>query len=138
MLTDDQLAELYTARGVPTEWREITPPEMAPSFRYFFRALPSPSANFTGAEDAELLIHNPLKALKAAKIGETDECIIGREATPHISTMVVNHEKTLRRFVMGVTVVASTNPSSVGITIVKEEAPGDEDFDSDEDGTEAT
>ncbi len=114
MIGDDDLVARYKERGVPTDWEEMTPEVMAPAFRLWFRALPSPSSGYTGADDAERLIHNPLAALRDARIIEWD-------ATPHISTMVVNHEKTLERFICYAMVVASTNPSTVGITLVKEE-----------------
>jgi len=69
-----------------------------------------------------LLIHNPLQALRDARImGDSEARIIGDDETPHISTLVVNHEKTLERFIMYAMVVVSTNPSTVGITIAKEE-----------------
>ena len=45
---------------------------------------------------------------------------------PRISTIVVNHEKTLNRFIMHATAVASTNPKTVGLTIVKEDAEAPE------------
>jgi hypothetical protein len=95
---------------------------MAPAFRLWYRAFPSPKtkelrgasqAIKDGADAAELLIHQPLVALKQAGI-DVDE-------KTRISTMVVNHEKTLDRFIMYATVVASTNPHTVGITITKEE-----------------
>ncbi|MDP9273620.1 MAG: hypothetical protein M3O93_08890 [Chloroflexota bacterium] len=129
MLTDDDLAKLYQGLGLPMEkWRVVTPPEMAEYFRYYFRAFPSPGSNFPGAKDGEELLHDPIRALRKQEVEDTDEHIIGPDEWPHISTMVVNHDKTLNRFVMGVTVVASTNPSTVGMTFVKAEAPGDEDF----------
>lgn len=113
-MMDDDLARRYEERGVPTGWEEITPRTMARAFRLWYRALPSPSTGYTGADEAERLIHNPLVALRGAGIiGEHDE--------PRISTMVVNHEKTLERFICYAMVVASTNPSTVGITLVKEE-----------------
>lgn len=113
-MKDDDLFARYEARGIPTDWQELTPEAMAPSFRLFFRALPSPSTEYAGADEAELLIHDPLAALREAGIVPYDE-------TPHISTMVVNHEKTLRRYIMYASVVVSNNPESVGLTIVKEE-----------------
>jgi hypothetical protein len=128
MLTDDQLAELYEQRGIPMpNWRVVTPPEMEEGFTYYFRAFSSPGSHMPDAPEAEELLHDPIRALRKQEI-EGGGHIIGEGETPHISTMVVNHDKTLNRFVMGVTVVASTNPSTVGITIVKDEAPGDEDF----------
>ena len=108
------LQEAYYERGVPSEWQELTPETMAPAFRLWFRALPSPGRPVEGAGDAERLIHNPLAALREAGIiPESDE-------RPRISTMVVNHDQTLERFIMYAMVVVSTNPSTVGITLVKE------------------
>ncbi|MGZ6140533.1 MAG: hypothetical protein ACXWLA_07645 [Myxococcaceae bacterium] len=118
MLTDEDLEAVYEERGVPTDWMEMTPEAMAPAFRMYFRALPSAGTNRIGHEDAELLIKDPLTALRNARIDDTP--ILGPEETPRISTMVVNHEKTLNRFIMYATVVVSTNPSTVGITLVKE------------------
>lgn len=117
MLDDEDLANLqakYEERGVPTEWQDMTPDTMAPAFRMYYRALPSPGAQVVGAEDAEELIHDPLTALRKAKL-------IDEEHIPHISTLVVNHEKTLNRFIMHASAIVSTNPSTVGITIAKEE-----------------
>jgi hypothetical protein len=116
MAIDPDLEARYLERGVPTDWQEMTPAPMKPAFRMWFRALPSPQSGYLGADEAELLIHDPLTALRAAGILPDN-----RDEDPHISTMVVNHEKTLNRFIMYATVVASTNPSTVGITIVKEE-----------------
>ena len=112
-MIDDDLAARYLERGVPTDWQELTPEAMAPAFRLWFRALPSPSSGHTGAAEAELLIHDPLSALRDAKI-------VSDEEEPRISTHVVNHEKTLNRFIMYAFAVVSTNPKTVGITIVKE------------------
>ena len=121
-MSDDELIAMYEERGIPTAWEPITPPSMAPAFQLWFRALPSPkSKDLPGAsqalkdaaDQAELLIHNPLVALQQARIDVDDET--------RISTMVVNHEKTLERFIMYAMVVVSTNPHTVGITIVKEE-----------------
>lgn len=120
-MLDDDLISRYRERGVPSRWRETTPDEMKPAFRLFFRALPSPGARFIkgdeeiadAAADAELLIHDPMAALRKAGIPVDDDC--------HISTMVVNHEKTLNRLIMHAHVVVSANPHTVGITIVKEE-----------------
>lgn len=121
-MSDDELIARYEERGVPTEWQTITPPSMAPGFQLWFRSLPSPRAKDLvgagqalkdGADEAELLIHNPLVALRDAGIDIGDE--------PHISTIVVNHEKTLERFIMHAMVVVSTNPNTVGITLAKEE-----------------
>ena len=113
MIDDEELIARYEARGIPTEWQELTPDSMAPAFRLFFRALPSPSVRYPGSDDAELLIHDPLTALRQAGIVPEDE-------TPSISTSVVNHEKTLMRFIMYAMVAVSTNPHTVGIQIVKE------------------
>jgi hypothetical protein len=121
MLDDDTLRELYASRGVPTEWEELTPESMAPAFKLWFRALPSPKSEFVeGSQYAELLIHDPVAALRDSGIlpGEDDE-----HEAPRIATSVVNHEKTLNRFIMYALVLVSTNPKTVGITIVKEEAP---------------
>jgi hypothetical protein len=110
----------YAARKVPTEWEEITPDVMRPAFRMYFRALRSPGGDPDGARgEAEQLIHNPLQALRRHGLISNDE-------TPHISTMVVNHEKTLERFIVYATVVVSNNPSTVGITLVKEEKTEEE------------
>jgi hypothetical protein len=123
MIDDEDLVARYEERGVPTEWQEMTPPSMAPAFHLWFRALPSPrskdldgagQALKDGADQAEELIHNPLAALRKAGIIVSDE-------PPHISTMVVNHEKTLERYIMYAMVLVSTNPSTVGITLAKEE-----------------
>lgn len=109
------LAQRYEERGVPTEWADITPEVMAPAFRLHFRAFKSPSGDPDGAEgEAEELIHNPVKALRRYGLIRDDE-------TPHISTMIVNHEKTLERFIVYAMVLVSTNPSTVGITLAKEE-----------------
>jgi hypothetical protein len=122
-MSDDELIAMYEERGIPTAWEPITPPAMAPAFQLWFRALPSPkSRDLSGApqalkdaaDQAELLIHRPLDALKQAGIAVDNQT--------RISTLVVNHEKTLERFIMHATVVVSTNPHTVGITIVKEEA----------------
>jgi len=122
MLDDDALKEMYSTRGVPTDWQELTPDTMAPAFRLWFRALPSPKSTFVdGSEYAEWLIHDPVAALRASGlIPSADD---DREE-PRVSTMVVNHEKTLNRFIMYALVLVSTNPKTVGVTIVKEEAPG--------------
>lgn len=119
-MLDEGLIERYRERGIPGRWREITPDEMKPGFRLFFRAMPSPSARYgiddeeimEAAADAELLIHDPMAALRRAGIAVDDDA--------QISTMVVNHEKTLNRFIMHASVVVSANPHTVGITIVKE------------------
>jgi hypothetical protein len=109
----EDLSARYEDRGVPSEWRDITPPEMAAAFHLWYRALPSPKSGFQGGDAAELLIHDPLVALRESGI-EVDE-------DAHIATHVVNHEKTLDRFIMHTMVVVSTNPSTVGIMIAKEE-----------------
>ena len=123
MMDDEELVTRYAERAVPSEWRDITPPELEPAFRLWYRALPSPkSKELDGADqalkdaadEAEALVHDPLTALR--EVG-----IIGSEEVPHISTLVVNHEKTLNRFIMHAMVVSSTNPNTVGITIAKEE-----------------
>ncbi len=113
-----ELQAAYEERGVPTDWQELTPETMAPAFRLWFKALRSPGNPLGGIDpdsEAERLIHDPVPALREAGVlPDTDE-------TPRISTMVVNHEKTLKRFIMYAMVVVSANPSTVGITIVKEE-----------------
>jgi hypothetical protein len=128
MINDDDqdLAAQYSARGVPTEWQEITPPTFANAFRLHYRALPSPDPDgppSAGRDEAELLIHDPIQALRDGGVigDEYDE--EGRPIVPRISTMVVNHEKTLKRFIMHAFVAVSNNPRTVGITIVKEEKP---------------
>lgn len=123
MLDDDTLREMYASRGVPTDWQELTPDTLAPAFKLWYRALPSPKSDFRdGHEYAELLIHDPVAALRDSGLIPSEK---EDPEEPHISTMVVNHEKTLNRFIMYAMVVVSTNPKTVGITIVKEEAPGD-------------
>jgi hypothetical protein len=117
MLDDETLASMYAERGVPTEWIETTQELMAPAFRTWFRALPSPMSNQPGHEDAELLVHDPIQALRKGGIAVDDDA--------HVATMVVNHEKTLCRFIMYASAVVSANPHTVGITIWKEEAPDD-------------
>jgi hypothetical protein len=113
---DRDLADRYAERGVPTEWEDITPEKMLPAFHLYWRALRSPSGDPDGANgEAEQLIHNPVAALRKA------ELINGDDPPPRISTMVVNHEKTLERFIMYAMVLVSTNPSTVGITLAKEE-----------------
>lgn len=117
-MTDDELLARYQERGIPTEWEEVTPDVMRPAFRQYFRAMPSPSLKAAaGAADAELFVHDPLTALRNAGILDPD----GDE--PSISTFVVNHEKTLSRYVMYASVAVSTNPHTVGITILKEAEP---------------
>jgi hypothetical protein len=123
MLDDETLKEIYSRRGVPTDWQELTPDTLAPAFKLWYRALPSPKSDFAdGSEYAELLIHDPVAALRDCGLIPSAE---EDAEEPHISTMVVNHEKTLNRMIMFAMVVVSTNPKTVGITIVKEEAPGD-------------
>jgi len=122
MLDDDTLREMYAQRGVPTEWQELTPDTLAPAFRLWFRALPSPKSDFAeGSEYAEWLLHDPVAALRDSGLIPSAE---EDAEEPRVSTMVVNHEKTLNRLIMHAMVVVSTNPKTVGITIVKEEAPG--------------
>ena len=122
MLDDDTLKDMYSERGVPTDWEELTPDTMAPAFRLWFRALPSPKSTFVdGSAYAEWLIHDPVAALRDSGIIPTEE---ESAEEPHISTMVVNHEKTLNRFIMYALVVVSTNPKTVGITLVKEGTSG--------------
>ena len=123
-MQDDELIARYKERGIPTEWRELTPQEMQPAFRLYFRALPSPSIETEGSADAELLIHDPLSALRQAGILSTDGEV------PSISTFVVNHEKTLNRYVMYASVAVSKNPHTVGITIVKEAEPEEGEADA--------
>jgi len=132
-VSDEELAELYAERGVPTEWVDITPEEMGPAYRLHWKAFKSPSANRGGTDefwraiwdphgepnglpdDAEELIHNPVKALRRAGL------ISENGPPPHISTMVVNHERTLERAIVYAMVLVSTNPNTVGITLAKEE-----------------
>jgi hypothetical protein len=127
-MDDEKLISIYRSRGIPTEWEEITPRAMRvtgpmkQAFRMYFRALPSPSIDHPGADEAELLIHDPLTALRNAGIVPEGEM-------PQISTFVVNHQHTLRRMVMYASVTVSTNPHTVGITIVKEPAPEGESGD---------
>ena len=121
MLDDEKLKALYATRDVPTDWQDMTPPTLAPAFRLWYRALPSPRADFMEeAKYAEWLLHDPVAALRESKLIPSAE---ENAEEPRISTMVVNHEKTLNRFIMHTMVVVSTNPKTVGITIVKEEAP---------------
>lgn len=125
-MQDDELIARYKERGIPTEWRELTPEEMQSAFRLYYRALPSPSIETEGSADAELLIHDPLTALREAGILSADGEV------PSISTFVVNHEKTLNRYVMHASVAVSTNPHTVGITIVKEAEPEEGEADATE------
>jgi hypothetical protein len=143
MLDDETLKGMYLERHVPTEWQDLTPDTLAPAFRLWYRALPSPGlarlenldltndqdiALKKGAEYAELLIHDPVAALRESGIipgGGDDHDDDDERELPRISTIVVNHEKTLNRFIMHATALASTNPKTVGLTIVKEEAPGE-------------
>jgi hypothetical protein len=111
---DDDLAARYAERGVPTEWMDITPTEMLSAFHLYFRALKSPSGDPDGKDsEAEELIHDPVKHLRRYGLISDDE-------EPNISTHVVNHQKTLERFIVFAMVVVSNNPSTVGITLVKE------------------
>lgn len=125
-MQDDELIALYHERGIPTEWRELTPKELKRAFRLWFRALPSPSIDTEGSAEAELLIHDPLTALRDAGILPADGEV------PSISTFVVNHEKTLNRYVMYASVAVSKNPHTVGITIVKEAEPTEGEADATE------
>ncbi len=115
----DRLNEIYDDRGVPSEWQDVTPDVMRPAFTVHFKAFPSPSSGRTGADEAEHLIHNPLKALRDAGVYEGDGEL------PDISTFVVNHQHTLNRMVMYASVVVSQNPHTIGITLVKEPMPAD-------------
>ena len=130
---DDWLTELYAERGVPTEWANITPEQMGPAYTLYWKALKSPSGNLDGTDEfwrgvrdpdgepnglpdeAEELIHNPVKALRRAGL------ISENGPSPRVSTMIVNHERTLERFIVYAMVLVSTNPSTVGITLAKEE-----------------
>jgi hypothetical protein len=132
-VSDEELTELYAERGVPTDWKDITPEAMGPAYTLHWKALKSPSGNREGTDEywrgvwdpdgepsgppdeAEELIHNPVKALRRAGL------ISENGPTPHISTMVVNHERTLERFIVYAMVLVSTNPNTVGITLAKEE-----------------
>ncbi|HEX2195260.1 MAG TPA: hypothetical protein VHK63_09935 [Candidatus Limnocylindria bacterium] len=121
---DDDLAAAYSARGVPTDWIDLTFDNIAPAFRLYYRALPSPdpdAAPSAGKDEAELLLHDPVAALRAGGIIGEEVDDAGRPVLPRIATMVVNHEKTLKRFVMHAFVTVSNNPHTIGITIVKEE-----------------
>jgi hypothetical protein len=123
---DDDMAAEYSERGVPTEWEDITPPTFDRAFRLHYRALPSPDPDgppSAGKDDAELLIHDPVQALRDGGLISEEYDDEGRPILPRISTMVVNHEKTLRRFIMHAFVAVSKNPRTIGITIVKEEKP---------------
>jgi hypothetical protein len=134
MLDAETLRGMYAERGVQTDWQELTPDALSHAFKLWYWALPSPGAAelegldpddeedaelIKAANYAELLIHQPVQALRLSRIIPED----GDE--PNISTIVVNHQKTLNRFIMHAFAVASNNPRTVGITIVKEEAPGD-------------
>jgi hypothetical protein len=109
------LQEGYAERGVPTpEWVEITPDVMAPSYHLYFRALKSPKGDPDGDKGlAERLIHDPVAALREQGVDIGDD--------PRVSTMVVNHERTLERHIVFAMVLVSTNPNTVGITLAKEE-----------------
>jgi len=113
-----RIAEIYESRGIPTQWDDVTPEPMRPAFSVHFRALPSPQSGYPGWDEAELLIHDPLTALRNAGLIPDGE-------TPDISTFVVNHQHTLNRMVMYATVTISNNPHTVGITIVKEPLPAE-------------
>lgn len=116
-MSDEEWAARYAARGVPTDWEDITPELMRPAFNLYWRALesPGPADKRNPNSEAELLIHDPVAALRSANLITRDD------PAPRISTMVVNHDKTLERFIMYATCLVSANPSTVGITIVKEE-----------------
>jgi len=109
-----QLQELYAERGVPTKWVEITPDVMRPAYHLYFRALKSPKGDPDGDDGlAERLIHDPVKALRDQGVE------IGDDA--RVSTMVVNHERTLERSIVYAMVLVSTNPNTIGITLAKEQ-----------------
>jgi hypothetical protein len=123
----DSLAADYRERGVPTAWQEITPPTFDVKFRLLYRAYQSPGEDegrTAEGTEAEKFLHDPAQALIDDGI-LPDEGVDenGRRRLPRISTMVVNHELTLRRFIMHAFVAVSRNPHTVGITIVKEEQP---------------
>jgi hypothetical protein len=121
MLDDDTLKGMYSERGVPTEWEELTPDPRAPANRKCNRARPRPNTTYVDATAyAEWLIHDPVAALRDSGLIPVDE---ESAEEPRVSTMVVNHEKTLNRFIMYALVLVSTNPKTVGLTIVKEGAP---------------
>jgi hypothetical protein len=124
---DHDLAAEYSERGVPTAWQEITPPTFDAKFRLLYRAYQSPGEDegrTAEGTEAEKFLHDPAQALIDDGI-LPDEGVDenGRRRLPRISTMVVNHEQTLRRFIMHAFVAVSRNPHTVGITIVKEEKP---------------
>ena len=112
-----EIAEIYELRRIPTDWHEVTPHRHADPFGVHFRALPSPASELPGADEAELLIHDPLTALKKAGIQN------GGDELPDISTFVVNHQHTLNRMVMYASVTISKNPHTIGIMLVKEPLP---------------
>jgi hypothetical protein len=88
--------------------------------------MPSPKAEAEGSDDAERFIHDPLTELRNAQVitdGVEETLLPADGDEPSISTLVVNHEKTLNRYVMHAFVAVSTNPHKVGITILKEAAP---------------
>ena len=140
-MSDEELAALYAERGVPTDWKDITPEGMGPAYSLHWKAFRSPSANLDGTDEfwrairdphgepnglpdeAEELIHDPVSALRKAHLLSDDA------TTPHISTMVVNHERTLKRSIVYAMVLISTNPNTVGITLAKEEYKEDEEAD---------
>jgi hypothetical protein len=132
MIDDDHdLTAEYSARGVPTGWQDITPDSFAAAFRLHYRALPSPDPEgepLAGKEDAELLIHDPVRALIEGGVIDEEFDDEGHRVLPRISTMVVNHDQTLKRFRMHAFVAVSTNPHTIGITIVKEEKPEPEEL----------
>jgi hypothetical protein len=118
-MSDDEamsrLQERYAERGVPTEWVEITPEVMRPAYHLYFRALKSPKGDPDGDDGlAERLIHDPVKALREQGVDIGDD--------PRVSTMVVNHERTLERSIVYAMVLVSTNPNTIGITLAKEES----------------
>jgi hypothetical protein len=111
-----RLQERYAERGVPTpEWEEITPNVMSPAYHLYFRALKSPKGDPDGPNGlAERLIHDPVAALRDQGVDIGDD--------PRVSTMVVNHERTLERSIVYAMVLVSTNPNTIGITLAKEES----------------
>jgi hypothetical protein len=124
---DYDLAAEYSARGVPSEWEEITPPTFRQAFKLYYRAYQSPGqeeGRTDEGREAEKLIHDPVDALiEGGLIPDEGFDEEGQRRLPRISTMVVNHEKSLRRFIMHAFVAVSNNPHTIGITIVKEEKP---------------
>jgi hypothetical protein len=112
----EKIYEIYRSRGIPSDWEDMTPEPMRPAYRLWFRALPSPRSGFSGSDEAEELIHDPLTALRRAGVYEGDDL-------PDISTHVIGHQHTLNRMVMYAMVTISNNPHTVGITLVKEPLP---------------